>query len=421
MRHNAHQSHAPRPSQPTAIEQLPLAETTLRHARYRALLAQHTPNASGLLLFSRVSIYHACGSLANGVLWLPVHGEPVLLVRKGIERVSLESPLANIVPFKSYADIAPLCAAAGSPLGDVVAAEMNGLSWSLSSLLISKMPHTRFVPGDATVARARAVKTPWERNKLRLAGARHHHCLYDLLPQRLAPGMTEREIAHAAWEVFFAHGHGGVLRMNAPGEECFLGHVCAGENGNYPSHFNGPLGVKGEHPASPFMGYAGSVWRASSPLALDIGFQLEGYHTDKTQLYWSGPATSIPAHVQHAHDLCTAVQNEAAAALKPGALPSQLYRQALHRVQAAGMEEGFMGIGANKVPFLGHGIGLAIDEYPALAQRFDEPLEEGMVIALEPKMGIAGLGMVGVENTYEVTPEGGRCLTGDHYDMVCIA
>jgi Xaa-Pro aminopeptidase len=35
-----------------------------------------------------------------------------------------------------------------------------------------------------------------------------------------------------------------------------------------------------------------------------------------------------------------------------------------------------------------------------------------MVIALEPKKGVPGAGMVGVEETFIVTPEGGQCITG---------
>mgnify|MGYP000110748376 CR=1 FL=1 len=43
-----------------------------------------------------------------------------------------------------------------------------------------------------------------------------------------------------------------------------------------------------------------------------------------------------------------------------------------------------------------------------------------MVIALEPKIGLPGLGMVGVENTFEVTPTGGVCLTGNSAAMICL-
>ena len=61
--------------------------------------------------------------------------------------------------------------------------------------------------------------------------------------------------------------------------------------------------------------------------------------------------------------------------------------------------------------FLGHSIGLTMDESPAIANRFKEVLTEGMTFALEPKIALPGIGMVGSENTYLVTANGGKALT----------
>jgi len=72
----------------------------------------------------------------------------------------------------------------------------------------------------------------------------------------------------------------------------------------------------------------------------------------------------------------------------------------------------FMGFGDRRVGFLGHGVGLQIDEPPVIANGFDEPLVEGMVLALEPKKGVPGVGMLGTENTYVVAADGGRSITG---------
>ncbi|MDP3426618.1 MAG: M24 family metallopeptidase, partial [Humidesulfovibrio sp.] len=168
------------------------------------------------------------------------------------------------------------------------------------------------------------------------------------------------------------------------------------------------------------MGYAGQLWQMGSPMTLDIGFQLEGYHTDKTQMYWAGKAGSIPDAVASAHGFCVDVQAWLAENLKPGALVSELYAHCADWAVKAGFGEGFMGLGENKVPFLGHGIGLAIDGYPAIAKGFDRPVERGQTFALEPKHGIPGIGMVGVENTFEVTDKGAVCLTGDSYEMLCV-
>ena len=403
-----------------ALATIPAEELALRHARCRTLLAELAPEAGGLLVFARPAIYYLCGTLGMGCLWLPREGEPLLLLRKGEGRAGLEAPGTRMVGYRSYKDLPGLAAEAGVPFSETIAVDMGGLSWQLGDMLRSRLAAHRFVSGDLVLSVAQSLKSEWELSILRSCGERHHLALYDVLPQLIRPGMSEREIAHTAWAVFFELGHQGILRMSAHGEECFLGHVSAGDSGIYPSSFNGPLGVRGEHPAVPLMGYAGKLWKQGEPLALDIGFQLEGYHTDKTQLYWGGASGGVPEEVQAAHDFCIDVQAWAAEHLKPGALVSEIWAHCLEWAGRAGFAEGFMGLGANKVPFLGHGIGLAIDGYPAIAKGFDRPVERGMVLALEPKQAIPGLGMVGVENTFEVTDAGAVCITGQAYDLLCV-
>jgi hypothetical protein len=78
------------------------------------------------------------------------------------------------------------------------------------------------------------------------------------------------------------------LRMESFGEEAFLGHIAVGDSANYPSVFNGPVGLPGVHPAAPFMGAAEIKWYSGSPLTVDCGFSIGGYQTDKTQVYWLG-------------------------------------------------------------------------------------------------------------------------------------
>ncbi len=404
-----------------ALATIPAEELALRHERCRRLLRELAPEAGGLLVFARTSVYYLTGTLGMGCVWLPLHGEPLLLLRKGLDRAALEAPSVRAVGYKSYKDLPGLAGEAGVPFPDCIAVDMAGLTWQLGDMLASRLANIRFVPGDLPLSVAQSLKSEWELAIMRHCGARHHMALHDVLPRALKPGMTEREVAHLAWAVFYELGHQGILRMNAFGEECFLGHVSAGDSGNYPSSFNGPLGLRGEHPAVPVMGYAGKVWKRGEPLGLDIGFQVEGYHTDKTQQYWAGPEGSIPGEVASAHSFCMDVQAWAAENLRPGALVSEIWAHVLKWAIKAGFGEGFMGLGENKVPFLGHGIGLAIDGWPAIAKGFDRPVEAGQCFALEPKHGIPGVGMVGVENTFEVRASGpAACLTGDDYRMICV-
>ena len=106
--------------------------------------------------------------------------------------------------------------------------------------------------------------------------------------------------------------------------------------------------------------------------------------------------------------------------LKPGELPSRIWAEAQDWAAKAGYADHFMGYGPERVRFLGHGIGLNMDEFPPLAKGFDEPLEAGMVVALEPKMGLPGIGMPGVENTFEITEQGARCLTGERFELIVV-
>ena len=404
-----------------ALERIPEEELARRWERCRSLLRTQLPDAGGVLVFSRMNIYYFTGSWTNGVFWLPTEGRPMLLVRKGIERVRLESGVEHVATFRSFRELSDLAREAGSALSKVIGVEMSGLTWALGQGLARHLSGYNLRSVDSVLHQTRAVKTPWELVKMRLTGARHDRCLRELLPERIAPGMTEREISIRIWEVFFSQGHHGLLRMQNHGEEIFLGHVSAGDSANYPSVFDGPVGLRGQHPAVSHMGYAGAVWKAGEPVVLDVGFALEGYQTDKTQVYWAGTREDIPEQARRAHDFCIAVQGWLAEKLRPGAVPSRLFQHCWDWAEQEGWGEGFMALGGNKVRFLGHGIGLAIDEWPALAKGFEIPLEQGMVLALEPKIGLPGLGMVGVENTFEVTPDGGRCLTGSDYSMVCIS
>ena len=146
-------------------------------------------------------------------------------------------------------------------------------------------------------------------------------------------------------------------------------------------------------------------------VVIDIGCGYKGYQTDKTMTYMFG--SSIPEDAIQVHGRCLEIQHQISAMLRPGAIPQEIYRSVMADLEPDFLTN-FMGFGKHRVKFLGHGIGLWIDEMPVIAEGFDEPLQEGMVFAIEPKKGIPKVGMVGIENTFIVTPRGGRNITGNH-------
>jgi Xaa-Pro aminopeptidase len=168
-------------------------------------------------------------------------------------------------------------------------------------------------------------------------------------------------------------------------------------------------------PAVPLIGSRDRKLEIGDLVFIDAGCGFEGYNTDKTVTYMFG--APLPQYAIDIHNKCVDIQNEAASMLKPGAIPSEIYNTIMSELDEEFLQN-FMGFGNRRVKFIGHGVGLLIDESPVIAEGFDEPLMERMVFALEPKRGIENIGMVGIENTFIVTPDGGECITGNNPGLI---
>ena len=74
-----------------------------------------------------------------------------------------------------------------------------------------------------------------------------------------------------------------------------------------------------------------------------------------------------------------------------------------------------MGSQPDQARFLGHSVGLELDETPVVAEGFDRPLGLGGIMAIEPKV-VYEEGAIGIEDTWTRGPEGMSCLTaGDEF------
>ena len=85
----------------------------------------------------------------------------------------------------------------------------------------------------------------------------------------------------------------------------------------------------------------------------------------------------------------------------------------------AGLEGKFMGH-RHQAGFIGHGVGITINELPVLSPRSKDILEENNIIAIEPKFVIDKVGAVGVENTYRVGADGLERLTVCREELVSL-
>ncbi len=392
---------------------VPAREISLRVSRLQDRL-QEGP-MDGVLILDPLNMFYYTGTIQQGVFFVPTEGEPVFLVRRSYERALLETPLKRVLPLKGFSQLRATLADLGLQT-NVLGVTEPSLSVSVYKTLVDAFPGGAFTDISALLGMIRAVKSNYEVGLIRKAGARHE-IVYDAIPSMIREGMTEWDLGVEIHKVMMALGYTGITRFSAVGGEAFMGIVSFGESGNYPTASVGPGGLMGLSPAFPLLGGKRKLGRGE-PIFVDTGFGYEGYFTDKTRVFSLGVP---PASALEAHKTCLDIQEAIRCRLKPGDIPSQIYNEVFNEfVYPHGFEKHFMGFDSNQVSFLGHGIGLAMDEFPAIAGKVDTPLEANMVIALEPKKGLEGIGLVGVENTFLVTDEGGEKLTTGSDAMIIV-
>lgn len=393
------------------IKKVPLTELKNRMRNFRKQMDISNPQWEIAVIFSKINLYYFTGTMQDGMLIIPKRGEATLWVRRSYERALDESLFPDIKPMNSFRDAAKSI----SGLPNTVYLETEVVPLALYQRFQKHFPFKNVKSADSQICAVRAVKSEYELSLTREAGKIHQHVLEDLVPEMLHEGMSEVDLSTELYSVMVEEGHHGLCRFGMFDTEMVLGNVCFGESSIYPSYFNGPGGMYGMSPAVPLIGNRDRKLKKGDLVFIDIGCGIEGYNTDKTTTYMFG--SSLPQYAIDAHNKCVEIQNEAASMLKTGAIPSEIYNTIMNNLDSEFLQN-FMGFGNRKVRFLGHGVGLLIDELPVIAEGFDEPLQEGMVFALEPKKGIEKIGMVGIENTFIVTDKGGECITGDDTGLI---
>ena len=261
--------------------------------------------------------------------------------------------------------------------------------------------------GNATalLRQIRRVKTPWEIEQTRLC-ARRHEAVYQEIPACFRPGMTDLEFQYEIELRMRKHGSLGLFRAFGPNMDIYMGSILAGPNAETPSPFDFALGGGGMDASCP-LGANGTPLEEGMAIMVDMAGNYTPYMTDMTRVYSVG---KLRDEAYRAHEVSRRIHQETEAAARPGVACADLYQLALRIVEEEGLASYFMGT-KQQAKFVGHGVGLQINELPVLTPRSKEILEENMIFALEPKFVLPGIGAVGVENTYLVTAQGCEKLT----------
>ncbi|MBN2317970.1 MAG: aminopeptidase P family protein [Acidobacteria bacterium] len=395
------------------IHMLPPREAADRVRRLQAWMRKDSVDA--VFIFQNADLYFFSGTIQRGLLVIPCSGDPVYLVNKSMTRAESESAWKRLVPLPRMDDIPKILEAEEYGPFARIGLEMDVLPADYYLRMLRLFPETEFLDASKAIRTIRMIKSPYETEQIRKA-SQMLDSAWQHLPDWIRPGATELEILAQMEQHLRLQGHQGILRTRGFNYEVGYGAFSVGDNACFPTSFPGSTGFKGLYPA---ISNTGSRRRLEpgEPLMVDIAGGYGGYLADAARTFSPGP---LPPDMRQAHAMILDLNREIESMLKPGTECSRICNYAFEKIGESPYARGFMGVGDNYMKYIGHGIGLELDEWPVLAPKSDAVLASGMVLAIEPKIFFPGRGGVGIENMYRITDTGFEKLTPFDEDIIVV-
>jgi len=392
----------------------PASELIARFQKLQSLMQAESLDA--VLVAQSADLFYFTGSIQQGLLYVPAAGEPVYMVRKEYMRARMECGLKEIVPFKTPKDIPGILADYRLALPKRAGMELDVLPVAVYNRFRAPFGDCEMVDASPLIRSVRAVKSKYEIEIMKDAALQ-----VDRVCQRarevIRAGMTDFELAAELEYAARKAGHQGLTRMRGFNSELFYGHVFSGADSAAPAFNDTPLGGLGVNPS---IGQGASYKRIkeNEPIIVDFTGAFDGYLVDQTRVFCVG---GLPDELRKAYDDMVKIEQKLKEIARPGVAWGDIYEQCLALACEMGYKDHFMGSAGAQVSFIGHGIGIEIDEFPFIARGFkNQVLEEYMTFAFEPKAVYPGLGAVGVENTFWVEQGGLKHLTFTSEELVVL-
>jgi len=391
-------------SQSLGFRYTPIEEIQRRLIRIRA--GMEKIEIEGLLVIQKMNLYYLSGTTQDGLLFIPVEGKPLLMIKRELERAKVESPLKQIVELKSIREIAALIQTHCGKLPQSVGLELDVFPVKDYFKYQEFFPGTKFVDASLILRETRKIKSSFEIDLMRKAG-KIGKKVFQEAKRILKKGMTEIEFGGLLEAAAKRYGHEGLLRVRSLNYEAYTWHVLSGLTGGIVSQSDSPMGGLGLSPAFP-VGASLKKMRAHEPILVDFGTCFQGYQADETRMFSIG---KMKQKFIDAYKACREIHDAVLQDARPGADCEGIFLKTLQLAEKLGYRDSYLGPPGLQTRFIAHGIGLELNELPFLAQGQSYLLEEGMTFAVEPKIVFPGEGSVGLENTVVVTRDGCEILT----------
>ena len=355
----------------------------------------------GALLFHSVDMCYFSGTAQDGLVYVPRDGEPVVMIKRSLERAAEESPL-EVRPLRNMRN---LKSDLGIPKGAVMGLEMDVLPCSFYFKIDKALDNARFVDVAERIKHIRSVKSDFELGLIK-ESARILEAGFSSVPDFLKEGMKEVDLISRLEMVMRSMGHQGSLRFRRFNSIVPLGHVMSGPAAACPSFLASPTGGKGTSLIFP-QGAGYSRIKRNEPVFVDMVGIYNGYIADATRIFSLG---KIEPELEEAYQAACQIEEDLARQLSAGKTGRELYQLS----EAAGADLGYQdylgGPPGGKCGFVGHGVGLELDEYPVIGP-LDHELQSNMTIAIEPKIIYPDKGVLGIEDTFLTSSGAAESLT----------
>ncbi len=390
---------------------LPRSEADHRLGRLQRWMKKLSVDA--VFILQNADLYYFSGTIQSGLLCIPGEGNPIYLVRKSLTRAKQECACDRVISLSRMEEVPGILMAEGIGVLKRVGLEMDVLPAATYLRIAKLFPGSEFVDASAGIRAVRMIKSPYEIEQIRNA-AQMLLRTWEKIPGWIRPGATELEVLAQAEQFLRLQGHQGIQRTRGFNYEVGYGAFSAGASACVPTSFPGSTGFIGLYPAISNTGSNRSLV-AGEPLLVDICGGYGGYIADAARTFVIG---SLPPDMQDAHSWVLDLNHEIEPMLKPGTECSRICDFAFEKAESSPYGKIFMGAGDNRVRYLGHGVGLELDELPVLASGTSARLEPGMTLAVEPKIFFPDRGGVGIENMYLITDTGFEKLTPFREEVV---
>ncbi|PLX76581.1 MAG: aminopeptidase P family protein [Desulfuromonas sp.] len=390
--------------------------TELYDRIHRLQLEMKENKLDAVLITQNADLFYFTGSIQQGMLFIPVEGEAIYMVRRDHGRARMECGLKEVVPFRSPKDIPGILDEHGHSMPSVAGMELDVLPVTVFNRFSKVLGDCQVIDASHLIRTVRAVKSEYELGILKDAAlivGRVHKKAKEVIRE----GMTDLDLAAELELEARKAGHQGLIRMRGFNNELFYAHIFSGPDSAVPTYSDTPLGGMGLNPSFP-QGASYKSIKANEPITIDFGGVFDGYIVDQTRMFCIG---GLSDELVKAYEDMKAIQEHAKKIAVPGASWGAVYDSCIEMADEMGYADHFMGAKGGQVSFIGHGVGVELDEYPFIARGFhDYELKENMVFAFEPKVVYPGVGAVGIENTFWVSADGLKHITFADEELVII-